>query len=486
MNSQLYSISPIEVGIIHFIGIGGIGMSGMAEILKNLGYQVQGSDMSDSYVTERLEKLGITVFIGHKEENVKDAAIIVRSTAINPFNPEIIAAKNLNIPIIKRSEMLAEIMRFKHCIAVSGTHGKTTTTSLVAKMLEEAALNPTVINGGIINELGTNARLGSGKFLVAEADESDGTFISIPAFVAVITNIDPEHLDYYGSFENAKDAYFKFIENLPFYGFGVLCFDHETVMEVAARVTNRLIISYGINNKNADLVAVNINQALEKITFDVKISETLQKHLKIDFNEIKDIKLSISGEHNLLNSLAAVAVALKLNISKELIQKGLSTFQGVKRRFTKVAEINGISIIDDYAHHPIEIKATLKIARKIADDKNSKVIAIVQPHRYSRLKDLMDEFSACFKEADTLYISEVYPAGEEPINGVDSQALVQNIKKTTGQEVYLLSDHNQIASILKNTIQPNDLVIFLGAGNVTKWAYQLPEQLANLKKIKVA
>ncbi|WP_039456669.1 UDP-N-acetylmuramate--L-alanine ligase [Candidatus Jidaibacter acanthamoebae] len=486
MNSQLYSISPIEVGIIHFIGIGGIGMSGMAEILKNLGYQVQGSDISDSYVTERLEKLGIPVFIGHKEENVKDAAIIVRSTAINPFNPEIIAAKNLNIPIIKRSEMLAEIMRFKHCIAVSGTHGKTTTTSLVAKMLEEAALNPTVINGGIINELGTNARLGSGKFLVAEADESDGTFISIPAFVAVVTNIDPEHLDYYGSFENAKDAYFKFIENLPFYGFGVLCFDHETVREVAARVTNRLIISYGIKNKNADLVAVNINQALEEITFDVKISETLQKHLKIDFNEIKDIKLSISGEHNLLNSLAAVVVALKLNISKELIQKGLSTFQGVKRRFTKVAEINGISIIDDYAHHPIEIKATLKTARKIADDKSSKVIVIAQPHRYSRLKDLMDEFSICFKEADVLYISEVYPAGEEPINGVDSQALVQNIKKTTGQEVYLLPDHNQIASILKSTIQPNDLVIFLGAGNITKWAYQLPEQLANLQKIKVA
>ncbi len=486
MNDQLYSISPIEVGIIHFVGIGGIGMSGMAEILKTLGYQVQGSDLSESYITDRLQGIGISVFIGQKEGNVKDAAIVVRSTAIVDSNPEIIAARQLGIPIIKRSEMLAEIMRFKHCIAVSGTHGKTTTTSLIAKMLEEAGVNPTIINGGIINELGTNARLGSGKFLVAEADESDGTFISIPAFVAVITNIDPEHLDYYGDFESVKNAYFQFIENLPFYGFGVLCFDHEVVREVAERVTNRLIISYGIQYHDADLVAYNINYAGDKTTFDVRLSETLQNHLKLNFSKIEDITLSILGEHNVQNSLAAIIVALKLGFGKELIQKGLSNFQGVKRRFIKVGEVNQVSIIDDYAHHPVEIRATLKTARKIANSKNSRVIVIAQPHRYSRLKNFMAEFSTCFSEADILYVSDVYPAGEEPISGVDSKELVKSIKENTNQEVYLLHDHTQISMIINSIMLPNDLVIFLGAGNITKWAYKLPEELANLQKNKVA
>ncbi len=482
MKNNLENVFSIGVGKIHFIGIGGIGMSGIAEILHNLGYKVQGSDPSDNYVVDRLVKLGIKVFKEHTEENVKSASLIVKSTAIKDQNPEIKAAKQLGIPIIKRAEMLAELMRFKHSIAISGTHGKTTTTSLVAKLFETAGKNPTVINGGIINQHGTNAYLGSGDYLIAEADESDGTFIKVPSYVAVVTNIDPEHMDYYGTFDKVKDAYRTFITNLPFYGFGVMCYDHPVVREIGCSITDRRVLSYGIESSDVDFRAVNIVPTESGSTFDVEISKEYAKKKNLQFTSIPNLSIGIHGKHNVQNSLSAIAIGVEKGFDKEVIRTAFENFAGVKRRFTVTGVVNGISIIDDYAHHPVEIKATLSTARHIANLRGSKVIAIMQPHRYTRLGDLMEEFSAAFADANHVFISEVYSAGENPIPNVSAEELIKRIKSHGQKNVEKLESQEMLAEIINNLARNNDLVVLLGAGNITKWAYDLPKEIERLNK----
>lgn len=481
MLSNLNNIFPTSIGAIHFIGIGGIGMSGIAEILHNLGYSVQGSDLSESYVTERLKRLGIKVLLGHSKDNVENAAIIVKSTAVKPDNPEIIRASELGLPIIKRSEMLAELMRFKHSISISGTHGKTTTTSLVAKLFESVGYNPTVINGGIINTKGTNAYIGDSDYLIAEADESDGTFINVPSYVGVITNIDPEHLDYYETFENSIAAYRKFIKNLPFYGFGVLCYDHPIVRQLGQSIRERKVISYGIDSVDCDVRAVNIKTNAMGSTFDVLISGKYQQNRKLNFAEIKNVELHLHGMHNILNTLSAIAIGIEKGFSPDKIAEAFKNFGGVKRRFTKTGEVDGISIIDDYAHHPVEIKATLNTARQVANLNNGKVIAVVQPHRYTRLRDLMDEFSLSFIDADNVIVTDVYSAGEEAIPGVTSEELSKRIVNNLKKNVIYLNDHEKLADTINNLAKSNDLVVLLGAGNITKWAYELPNQIKILR-----
>jgi UDP-N-acetylmuramate--alanine ligase len=472
-----------ETGVIHFIGIGGIGMSGIAGILHDLGYSVQGSDMIESYITEGLRKAGINVIINHNAANIENATLIVKSTDIKDDNIEIIAAKKLNIPIIKRSEMLAEIMRFKYSISISGTHGKTTTTSMIASIFEAAGMHPTVINGGIINTTGTNAYLGSGDYLIAEADESDGTFIRVPSYVGVITNIDPEHLNYYKTFRNVKSAFRTFIESLPFYGFGVLCYDHKVVRNLGKSITDRRVISYAVNYGDVDFKATNIVVALGsfKMWFDVEISEKYQKLKKLDFSVIEDLQINTPGLHNIQNALAAISIAVEKGFDTKCIRAGLSNFAGVKRRFTKVGEVDGIIIIDDYAHHPVEIEATLKTAALIKQD-GASIIAIVQPHRYTRLQTLMDEFRDAFHGADYLIISDVYPAGELPIPGITSDELIKKIKLKYNKEVIKLDNLENLPNIINKLAKRGDIVIFLGAGNVTKWAYELPQQLQKIKE----
>lgn len=473
-------ISPNKVGVIHIIGIGGIGMSGIAEILHAYGYQVQGSDLQDSYVTERLTNIGIKVFIGQTADNVSNAAIVVKSTAVKDDNPEIIAATHLKLPIIKRSEMLAELLRFKHPIAVSGTHGKTTTTSLIGTILMEAQLNPTIINGGIINAVGSNVHIGSGDLMVVEADESDGTFIRVPAYVAVVTNIDPEHLDYYGSFDHAKAAYLQFMSNIPFYGFSVACFDHPIVRDLATQVQDRRIISYGIHHP-ADVMATNIRIEARGCIFDIELSPTITDHNNLSFNKITDIFLPVHGQHNVQNTLAAIAVALELEVPIAALKKALANFAGVKRRFTKTGEVDDILIIDDYAHHPVEIKATISAASAVAKTRGGSLIAILQPHRYTRLASLMDEFSVSLEMADHIFISDIYAAGEKEIPGINTLTLIQNIKTKTNQDAIYIADHKTIAEIINNIAKPKDLVVFLGAGNITKWAYDLPAKLTAIR-----
>lgn len=481
MQNDLCSVLPTNIGTIHFIGIGGIGMSGIAEILHNLGYHVQGSDQSDSYVTKRLEKLGIKVFKNHIPENISGASLIVKSTAVKDSNPELMAAIAQQIPVIKRSEMLAEIMRFKHSIAISGTHGKTTTTSLVAKLFEAAGLNPTVINGGIINQHGTNAYLGKGDYLIAEADESDATFIKVPASIAVITNIDPEHLDFYGTFEALKAAFKTFIQQLPFYGFGVVCFDHPVVREVAAQVKDRKIISYGIDSEDVDFRAVNIKQTDFGSIFDVELSESYIAKRKLSFSRIEGLKLSIHGRHNVANALSAIIIGVEKNFPIEVIQKAFETFGGVKRRFTNTGNVAGVSFYDDYAHHPVEIKAVLTTARGIANLRGGNLIAVMQPHRYTRLNNLMDDFSRCFTDANHVMIADVYAAGESIIEGATSDDLVRNIKDNTKQEAIKFADPENLPKLINNLAKSNDLVVFLGAGNITNWAYEIPEKFAEIR-----
>jgi len=481
MNKNLTTIFPTDIGTIHFIGIGGIGMSGIAEILHSLGYKVQGSDISESYITERLVKNGIKVFNGHNASNIKGAALVVKSTAVKDNNPEIIAAQESLIPIIKRSEMLAELMRFKHSIAVSGTHGKTTTTSLIAKMFETAGLDPSVVNGGVINNKGTNAYMGQGDYLIAEADESDGTFIKVPSYVGVITNIDPEHMDYYGTFDNVKGAYLQFIESLPFYGFGVLCIDHPVVRELSEFITSRKVLSYGIDSADADFRATNININELGSTFDVEISKQYRDFRKLPYSKIEGIVLDMHGRHNVLNALSAIAIGVEKNFAVDVIKSAFKNFGGVKRRFTYTGVVNGVSIIDDYAHHPIEICATLNTARGIANLKGSKVIAVMQPHRYTRLEDLFEDFAQSFDDADHIIIADVYPAGEDPIEGIDAKALVSRIQELGKKSVQQLYSPENLAQLINKLAKNNDLVVLLGAGNVTKWAYDLPKQLQKLK-----
>ncbi|MDX1974179.1 MAG: UDP-N-acetylmuramate--L-alanine ligase [Rickettsiales bacterium] len=479
MNTASGSTMPLAVGVLHFIGIGGIGMSGIAEVLHNLGYKVQGSDASDSYNTQRLKQLGVKIYIGQNAEHVDEAAVVVVSSAIKPDNPELMAARAKRLPVVRRAEMLAELMRFKSSIAVAGTHGKTTTTALTAAMLEEAQLQPTVINGGIINARGTNAYLGAGQWMVVEADESDGSFLKLPATMAVVTNIDPEHLDHYGSFDQAKAAYQTFLTNLPFYGVALLCTDHPEVQALAVRITDRRIVTYG-TNKQADIQAVNVRTTEDGQMFDVVVAPRGDEKERV----IKDVLLSMHGRHNVLNALAAIGIALELKQPDSVITGCLKKFEGVKRRFTKTGEGHGLTIIDDYGHHPVEIAATLKAARDVQNYRGGKVIAVVQPHRYTRLHDLFNEFCTCFNDADVVLVADIYTAGEDPIEGVSSDHLVEGLRRAGHRQVIRLESPEALAPTLLTVGQAGDMVLCLGAGSITKWAYALPAELKALEKKK--
>jgi UDP-N-acetylmuramate--alanine ligase len=464
---------PLDVGMLHFVGIGGIGMSGIAEILHNLGYQVQGSDLAESANVERLRGLGIHVSIGHKAEHLKNAAVVVISSAVKEGNPEVTAARAERIPVVRRAEMLAELMRLKMSVAIAGTHGKTTTTSLTAALFDAAGLAPTVINGGIINAWGTNARLGSGEWMVVEADESDGTFIKLPLTIAIITNIDPEHLDYFGSFDNLRAAFQQFIENLPFYGFGVLCIDHPEVQALIGRVRDRRLISYGLSPQ-AEVRGVNLRRDSTGQRFDIEFADGR--------SAINDIFLPMHGEHNVRNALAVCAVAQELKISEETLKKAFAGFGGVKRRFTKTGEVKGITIIDDYGHHPVEIKATLKAARESLEGLSGKVIAVVQPHRYTRLRDLFSQFCTCFNDADCVIVADVYSAGEEPIEGISRDALVEGLQAAGHRNVAALPDEKALPGLVLSRAHKGDLVVCLGAGSISKWANALPKDMQALAK----
>ncbi|MFZ1992092.1 MAG: UDP-N-acetylmuramate--L-alanine ligase [Alphaproteobacteria bacterium] len=464
---------PLDIGPIHFIGIGGIGMSGIAEVMRNLGYKVQGSDIADSAYIKRLRALGIPVVIGHKEENIGQASVVVYSSAVKPDNPELIAARERHIPIVRRAEMLAELMRFKSCVAIAGTHGKTTTTSMVAALLDAAGMDPTVINGGIINAYGTNARRGEGDWMVVEADESDGTFLKLPATIAIVTNIDPEHLDHYGEFERVKAAFHSFIENVPFYGLAALCIDHPVVQDMIGSITDRRIVTFGFSPQ-ADVRAVDVKFADGGARFSVVISDRMTGESRT----ITDMRLPMPGMHNVSNALAAIIAANEIGIDDAVIRKGLGAFAGVKRRFTKTGTWNGVSIIDDYGHHPVEIAAVLKAARQSA---TGRVIAVAQPHRYSRLKDLMGEFCTCFNDADTVIIADVYAAGEQPIPGIDRNALIDGLRARGHRHVLPLESPDELAKVIAGLAEPGDIVVCLGAGSITYWANALPEQLNALK-----
>ncbi|MCO5065394.1 MAG: UDP-N-acetylmuramate--L-alanine ligase [Rhizobiaceae bacterium] len=460
---------PETIGLVHFIGIGGIGMSGIAEVLHNLGYRVQGSDQADSANVQRLRAKGIECFVGHRAENLGDAEVVVVSTAIKKSNPELAAAREKLLPIVRRAEMLAELMRFRQAVAIGGTHGKTTTTSMVATLLEAGGLDPTVINGGIINAYGTNARMGEGEWMVVEADESDGTFLKLPADIAVVTNIDPEHLDHYGTFDKVREAFRQFVENVPFYGFGVMCTDHPEVQALVSRIEDRRVITYG-ENAQADVRFTNHRMEGATSHFDVVIRDRKTgRH-----TTIKGLSLPMPGHHNVSNATAAIAVAHELGLTDEAIKRGLSSFGGVKRRFTPTGSWNGVQIFDDYGHHPVEIKAVLKAAR---DATRGHIIAIAQPHRFTRLRDLFDDFSACFNDADTVLVAPVYAAGEDPIEGVNSQALVSRIRSGGHRDARFIEGPDEIAPLVRANAKDGDFVVFLGAGNITNWAYALPKEL---------
>ncbi len=475
---SLGNTMPLDVGMLHFVGIGGIGMSGIAEVLSNLGYQVQGSDLADNYVVERLRKQGINVVIGpHKAENIAGAAVLVISSAVKNDNPEVVEARAMRIPVVRRAEMLAELMRLKATVSIAGTHGKTTTTSLISTLFMAGGKQPTVINGGIINAIGTNAVKGEGDWMVVEADESDGTFIRIPSTIAVVTNIDPEHLDHYGTFDALKAAFHQFITQLPFYGFGVLCIDHPEVQALMAKIIDRRVISYG-TSPQADVRAVNIRQVSGAQMFDVEISNRSTGEVKT----LKDVTLPMYGMHNVRNALAALTVAREVGIDDAVIVKTLSEFAGVKRRFTKTGEVNGITIIDDYGHHPVEIAATLSSARQAVEASGGRVIAVVQPHRYTRLHSLFTDFCTCFSDADTVLVADVYTAGEEPIEGANRDALVEGIRNHGHKHVLALPSEKDLARMINDIAQPNDFVICLGAGSISKWAGSLPKELEALRK----
>ncbi|TWA98492.1 UDP-N-acetylmuramate--L-alanine ligase [Bradyrhizobium stylosanthis] len=463
---------PREIGPIHFVGIGGIGMSGIAEVLVNLGYAVQGSDASDNYNLDRLRKKGAKVSVGHKAENVDGAEVVVVSTAIKRDNPELMAARERRIPVVRRAEMLAELMRLKSCVAIAGTHGKTTTTTMVATLLDAGGLDPTVINGGIINAYGSNARLGAGDWMVVEADESDGTFLKLPTDVAIVTNVDPEHLDHFKTFEAVQDAFRHFVENLPFYGFAVMCIDHPVVQTLVGKIEDRRIITYG-ENPQADVRFVDLTPMGGGSKFKVAFRDRKTGAV----HEIPDLMLPMPGRHNASNATAAIAVARELGVSDEAIRKAIAGFGGVKRRFTKTGEWNGITVIDDYGHHPVEIAAVLKAAR---ESTNGKIIAVVQPHRYTRLQSLFEEFCTCFNDADAVVVADVYAAGEAPIDGIDRDHFVAGLRAHGHREVVPLPGAAELAGIVKGLAKSGDLVVCLGAGNITQWAYALPDQLKAL------
>lgn len=456
---------PLEFGLVHFVGIGGIGMSGIAEVLHNLGYAVQGSDIKDSANTQRLEALGIRVFIGHNADNVKNAAAIVVSSAIKKDNPEVLYARTNRLPVIQRAEMLAEIMRLKWSIAIAGTHGKTTTTSLVGRMLEKAEFDPTIINGGIINAYGTNTRLGAGEWLVAEADESDGSFTKLPIVVGCVTNIDPEHMENYGDFEAMKAAYKRFIGNIPFYGFAVLCIDHPVVQSLIPDLGTTTILTYGFSPQ-ADYRATNLRHEATHITYDLTLA---------DGTVIHDIRLPMMGDHNVQNSLVAMAIAHKLKIPTSLFSSFFTDFSGVKRRFTITGIVDGVTCVDDYGHHPVEIAAVLKAARKARP--NNQIFAVMQPHRFSRLHDLFDDFARCFNDADHVSIIPVYAAGEDPIEGADHTHLSSAIRAAGHKNVTANETMDDLVKTIHPRLKEGDMIICLGAGDITKWAYELPSLL---------
>jgi len=463
---------PQAIGLVHFIGIGGIGMSGIAEVLHNLGHKVQGSDQADSANVQRLREKGIPVSVGHTADNLGEAEVVVVSTAIKKSNPELIAAREKSLPIVRRAEMLAELMRFRNAIAIGGTHGKTTTTSMVAALLDAGNLDPTVINGGIINAYGTNARMGEGEWMVVEADESDGTFLKLPADVAVVTNIDPEHLDHYGNFDAVRNAFRQFVENVPFYGFGVLCLDHPEVQALVGKIEDRKVITYG-ENPQADVRFMNVRIDGTKSIFDVEIRRRRTGRVF----SLKDLVLPMPGRHNVSNATAAIAVANRLGISEDDIKKGLGAFGGVKRRFTLTGNWQGVQIFDDYGHHPVEIKAVLKAAREAC---SGRVIAVHQPHRFSRLASLFDDFANCFNDADSILLAPVYAAGEDAIEGINSETLVTAIKASGHRDARHLAGPSDLAPIIAGIAKPGDFVVLLGAGNITLWAAALPRELLGL------
>ena len=459
-----------DIGTIHFVGIGGIGMSGIAEVMHNLGYGVQGSDIAEGYVVEGLRKRGIKVSIGHAAENVEGAAVVVTSTAVKRENPEVVYALEHRIPVVRRAEMLAELMRLKNTVAVAGTHGKTTTTSMVAALLDAGGVDPTVINGGIINAYGSNARLGESDWMVVEADESDGSFLRLDGTIAVVTNIDPEHLDHYGSFDKVKDAFVEFIENVPFYGCALLCIDHSEVQAVIPKVRDRRVVTYGFSAQ-ADIRGENVTPVPGGNRFDVALRQR-----DGSFRRIEGIELPMPGRHNVQNALAAIGVAVEMGCTDACIQTGFSKFGGVKRRFTKVGEIavegGSVTVIDDYGHHPVEIRAVLAAAR---EGVKGRVIAVVQPHRFTRLRDHMDDFESAFNDADVVYAAPVYAAGEQPIEGVDSDHMVSGMKARGHRSAQVITGPDALADALATSIQPGDMVVCLGAGDITKWAAGLAD-----------
>ncbi len=466
---------PRDIGPVHFVGIGGIGMSGIAEVLANLGYTVTGSDVAEGANVKRLRDKGIKVAIGHKADNIDGADVVVVSSAIKRDNPELVAARAKRLPVVRRAEMLAELMRLKSCVAIAGTHGKTTTTSLVAALLDAGGLDPTVINGGIINAYGTNARLGAGDWMVVEADESDGTFLKLPADIAIVTNVDPEHLDHFHTFDAVQDAFRAFVENIPFYGFAVMCTDHPVVQTLVGKLTDRRIVTYG-ENPQADVRLADIAHQNGQSQFSVLFRDREGKTT----HTIDQLMLPMPGRHNALNATAAVAVAHELGIKDDVIRKALGAFGGVNRRFTKVGTWNGAVIIDDYGHHPVEIAAVLRAARESA---KGQVIAVMQPHRYTRLHDLFDQFCTCFNDADAVIVAPVYPAGEAPIAGADRDALVAGLRAHGHKQAIPLAAPEKLAGLVKVLARPGDYVVCLGAGSITQWAYALPGELAGLGSV---
>ncbi|MGE0594970.1 MAG: UDP-N-acetylmuramate--L-alanine ligase [Hyphomonadaceae bacterium] len=460
---------PFDTGPIHFVGVGGIGMSGIAAVMRNFGYDVTGSDAKESVNTERLRAQGVRIFIGHKAENVGEAGVVVISSAIKGGNPEVDAARARGVPVVRRAEMLAEIMRLKWTVAIGGTHGKTTTTSMIAALLDAGGKDPTVINGGIINAYGANARMGEGEWMVVEADESDGTFTRLRATAVVVTNMDPEHLDHYGSVEAMNDAYCQFVENIPFYGFAIMCADHAEVAALAARVRDRRVVSYGFT-EGADVRAVNVRPSREGATFDV----IARRRGDGPGVTLHDLFLPVAGRHNLQNAIAAIAVARELGVTDNGIRQGLKRFAGVKRRFTTVGYWNDVRLIDDYGHHPVEIAAVLSAAREVAQ---GRVIAVVQPHRYTRLRDLFDDFAGCFKDCDLVAIADIYSAGEAPIDGVTPEALVAAIKAKGHPDARRLASLDDLAALVAGEARPGDVVVCLGAGDITQYANALPAKL---------
>ncbi|MEO1168957.1 MAG: UDP-N-acetylmuramate--L-alanine ligase [Pseudomonadota bacterium] len=457
-----------DIGTIHFVGIGGIGMSGIARVMHNLGYSVQGSDIAEGPAVEALRERGMKVFVGHDPDNLGDAAVVVTSTAIQRGNAEVEAALDRRIPVVRRAEMLAELMKLKATVAIAGTHGKTTTTSLVAAMLDAGGLDPTVINGGVINAYGANARVGEGDWMVVEADESDGSFLKLDGTIAIVTNIDPEHLDHYGSFDKVKDAYIEFVENVPFYGVALLCLDHPEVQAIIPRVRDRRIVTYGFGAQ-ADIRAENIEADNGGNRFDVVVRDR-----DGETRTIAGIALPMAGRHNIQNALAAIGAALELGIPDDVIASGFADFGGVKRRFTVVGEVGGVTVIDDYGHHPVEIRAALAAAREATP---GRVFAVVQPHRYTRLRDLLEDFETACNDADTVYVTPVYPAGEEPIEGISGETLVGGLKERGHRAAHNVADEAALAAALADEIESGDMILCLGAGDITHWAARLPQRL---------